>query len=88
MGFLNQFSTIPARWVNFYETITENLISRAAEYQANLLSVGNQDDERNDSQSILLNALRCLVICHSLQEFGDRLSVHNTASYSFPDYRT
>jgi hypothetical protein len=88
MGFLDQFSSIPARWVNFYETITENLISSAAEYQINLLSFGNEDDETNDSHWIILNTLRCLVMSHSLQEIGSRISVRHTANDSFPDYRT
>jgi len=48
-GFLDHFSTIQARWVNPYEHITDNRISRAAEYQRNMFFFGNEDEKKDDS---------------------------------------
>jgi hypothetical protein len=72
--FLNQFENIRVRWGYHYEWCTEEIISSAADYQKHLLQVKSEDPCGTDEDTLVLLALRCLVISHDISQFSSNFS--------------
>ncbi|KAF2184851.1 hypothetical protein K469DRAFT_750705 [Zopfia rhizophila CBS 207.26] len=84
MKFLKQFDTITTRWGGQFETLSEDTIRRAADYQkSTFLQAG---DTKVDDEWLVLNALRCLVISHDIFEVGTNLAIRGCLDDGMPDY--
>jgi hypothetical protein len=66
LGFLTQFETVALRWGNYYEEFTEDIISCAAVYQKTLIQNKRGGLCEDDTEILVLLALRCLAISHDL----------------------
>jgi hypothetical protein len=66
--FLAQFDTVSSRWGGMYEQMTEETLTKAAVYQAQLLAEERDSTLTDEEQSVILSALRCLVITRNVEE--------------------
>ncbi|KAF2741540.1 hypothetical protein EJ04DRAFT_6053 [Polyplosphaeria fusca] len=84
-AFLDQFSTLDRRWGGLYDSLTEEMIAHAAEYQKHISLLDNCPLDQDETWIILL-ALRCLIASHDLSQLNDMISRDFTTGTIFDQF--
>lgn len=67
--FLSQFSTLSSRWVNYFETLTENFIDECAQFQkGHALRSTLLPTNLYDETTLIALSLRCFVISMEIDQ--------------------